>query len=110
MSDNNNNNLELENELKIVTEQIYNLENILDNTDINLKTPELDFLTDMYNNLKTLTKEERNKFISEISAISIGNINPNNKKYNTMTDKQRIFVLERLKEKKSEFEKKLGNI
>jgi hypothetical protein len=95
-------------QLNITKNQIKNLEEALETTDINIKIPEYSFLNDMYVNLKTLTNEERNKFILDISTIY--NLNPNNKKFNTLRDEQRLFILNRLKEKKQEIKQKIKNL
>lgn len=88
----------LKKELEKTDEQISHLENVLEETNIIVKIPEMDFLTELYNNLKTFTLEDKCKFITEASKNS--GINPDGKKFNTIRDEQRQFLTERLKEKK----------
>ena len=98
----------LKKELENTNEQISHLENILENTNIIIKVPETEFLTELYNNLKTFTLEDKCKFITEISQNQ--NINPDNKKFNTIHDEQRKFLIEKLKEKKEFISSKMINM
>jgi hypothetical protein len=88
----------LKKELEKTDEQIFNLENILVDTNITVKIPDEEFLTELYNNLKTFTMEDKSKFISEASK-NLG-INPDDKKFNTIRDEQRKFLSDKLKEKR----------
>lgn len=88
----------LKKELEKTNEQIFNLENVLEVTNMNIKIPETEFLTELYNNLKTFSLEDKCKFIAEASKND--GINPDNKKFNTIRDEQRKFLAEKLKEKR----------
>ena len=85
-------------ELEKTDEQIFNLENILVDTNITVKIPDEEFLKELYENLKTFTMDDKCKFISEASK-NVG-INPDNKKFNTIRDEQRKFLADKLKEKR----------
>ena len=97
----------LSSEIKRTEEQISNLENVLDSTNIQVKQPEKDFLEELYKNLQTFTQEDRNKFIGEASKCS--DINPDNKTFHSFKNDQRTSLITRLKEKLDYLQDKLKN-
>jgi hypothetical protein len=93
--------------IKKLEDQIHNLENVLETTNIVVTIPEESFLTELYTNLKTFSREQLSDFLKNISDNN--NINPDNKQFNNMKDEQRKLILERLKEKLNSIEKKVEN-
>jgi hypothetical protein len=87
--------------------QIKNLEEINEKTDITINIPEKETLDQLYNDFKTFGKTERNAFLTKLSKLE--GINSDNKKYNTMKNEQRLFLLEKLKERVSDHETKQNN-
>jgi len=88
----------LKKELEKTEEQIFNLENVLEESNIKVKIPDDEFLKELYSNLKTFSLEDKCKFIEEASK-NVG-INPDGKKFNTIRDEQRKFLADKLKEKR----------
>ncbi len=97
----------LSSEIKRTEEQIFNLENVLDTTNIQVKQPEKEFLEELYKNLQIFNKDDRNKFISE--AAKNNNINPDNKTFHTFKNDQRTALASRLKEKLEYLQDKVKN-
>ena len=89
--------------IKRLEEQINNLENIVDETNVIITIPKEIFLNILYKDLKTYSKIELCDFLQSISTNN--NINPDNKQFNNMTDDQRKVILDRLKEKLEEIKK-----
>lgn len=95
-------------DLQKTYQQINNLENIIDKSDNTVCVPDKNTLDNLHANLKTLNNIERNIFLSQIANIE--GINAKNKKFSTMRNEQRTFLLEKLNERVIEIKKKLDNI
>lgn len=95
-------------DLQKTYQQINNLENIIDKSDNTVIVPDKNTLDNLHANLKTLNNIERNIFLSQIANIE--GINSKNKKFSTMRNEQRTFLLEKLNERVIEIKKKLDNI
>lgn len=92
-------------DLEKTFQQINNLEIINEKSDILINIPDKDVLDKLYNDFKTFGKTERNIFLSQISKIEGMNIE--NKKFSTMKADQRNFLLEKLRERVNDIQKKL---
>ena len=88
-------------------QQINNLEVINDKSDITIDMPDKVMLDQLYNDLKTFGKNERNIFLSQLSKIE--NMNAKNKNFSTMKNEQRIFLLDKLNERIIELNNKIEN-
>jgi hypothetical protein len=89
--------------IKQLEDQISNLETIVEVTNVIVTIPEESFLTDLYKNLKTFSRDNLCDFLQSISTNN--NINPDNKQFNNIKDDQRKVILDRLKEKLEEVKK-----
>ena len=89
--------------IKRLEDQINNLENVLETTNVIVTIPQESFLNQLYTNLKTFSKEQICDFLQSISTNN--NINPDNKQFNNMKDEQRKVILDRLNEKLEEVKK-----
>lgn len=91
-------------ELSKIAEQIEKLENIIDKNEYLADTPDNDFLSSLYNNLKVFDTRMRNEFIDKTGELY--NLNKNNYKFNLFKDDQRKTILNHLYNKKNEIESK----
>ena len=92
-------------DLQKTCQQINNLEIINDKSDITINIPDIVMLQKLYDDLKTFGKTERNIFLTQISKIE--GMNAKNKKFSTMKNEQRTFLLEKLNERITEINKKI---
>lgn len=92
-------------DIEKISQQINNLDIIHEKTELNVKIPEKDALDKLYVDFKTFNNLERNMFLSKLSKIE--EMNTENRKFNTIKSEQRNFLLEKLKERVIELEKKL---
>ena len=92
-------------DLQKTYQQINNLEIINDKSDITINIPDIVMLQKLYDDLKTFGKTERNIFLTQISKIE--GINAKNKKFSTMKNEQRTFLLQKLNERITEINKKI---
>ena len=98
-------NQDLEKTIQKTIQQINNLEVINDKSDITIDIPDKVMLDQLYNDLKTFGKNERNIFLSKLSKIE--NMNAKNKNFSTMKNEQRIFLLDKLNERIIELNNKI---
>jgi hypothetical protein len=92
-------------DLEKTHQQINNLEVINEKSDITIDIPDKDVLDKLYNDFKTFGKTERNILLTQISQIE--GMNAQNKKFSTMKPDQRNFLLEKLRERVKELDKKM---
>ena len=95
-------------DLQKTLHQINNLEVINEKSDITIDIPDKVMLDQLYNNLKTFNRTDRNIFLSQISNTD-GGMNAKNKNFSTMKKDQRTFLLEKLNERMKEINKKIEN-
>lgn len=84
-------------DLNKIKTQIYNLENVLEKTDILVDIPNKNLLKELINNFHNFKDSERNLFLKHLSYNEF--INPNNLQFATMKSEQRTLLLEILKNK-----------
>ena len=84
-------NQDLEKTIQKTIQQINNLEVINDKSDITIDIPDKVMLDQLYNDLKTFGKNERNIFLSKLSKIE--NMNAKNKSYIWLKKKKKMHPL-----------------